>query len=71
MSMSEQYDFSKDPLGVSETVLEGTYILKGHQLGLSFNAGYNTALERVAQNIKDLPIIVRQDILDMIDGMMV
>jgi hypothetical protein len=71
MSTSDKYDFEKDPLGVSETVLEGTYILKGHQLGLSWNAGYNVALERVMENIKDVPIIVRQDILDMIEGMMV
>ena len=71
MSTSEQYDFSKDPLEVSETILEGTYTMRGHELGLSWNAGYNTALERVAQNIKESSIIIRQDILDMIDGMMV
>jgi hypothetical protein len=71
MSISDKYDFGKDPLEVSETVLEGTYTVKGYQLGLSWNAGYNAALERVMENIKDAPIIVRQDVLDMIEGMMV
>ena len=71
MSISDKYDFEADPLQVSEVVLEGTYVLTGHQLGLSWNAGYNVALERVMQNIKDVPMIVRQDILDMIEGMMV
>jgi len=71
MSTSETYDFDKDPLEVSETVLEGTYTIKGYQLGMSWNAGYNAALERVMENIKDEPIIVRQNILDMIEGMMV
>jgi hypothetical protein len=71
MSTSEMYDFDEDPLQVSETVLEGTYTIKGYQLGKSWNAGYNTALERVLENIKAQPVIMRQDLLDMVEGMMV
>lgn len=71
MSTSEIYDFDADPLKVSETVLEGTYTIKGYQLGMSWNAGYNTALERVLENIKAQPVIMRQDLLDMVEGMMV
>ena len=71
MSTSETYELDADPLQVSETVLEGTYTIKGYQLGMSWNAGYNTALERVLENIKAQPVIMRQDLLDMVEGMMV